>query len=137
MTQRLHTDDVNQCLHNKSGGHKVSNVNLFDFLFFLVDYRVKFCDLLWTSSSKTQMVFLKIKCSGFIIFKFDLCSPVFCLSFANNRYSRPLSSCGVICLVIARVILPHEKFLQFDLLRQWYFSLIWNNYMWKLQTCCG
>ena len=41
-----HTDDVNQCLHNKSGGHKVSNVNLFDFLFLLVDYRAKFCDFL-------------------------------------------------------------------------------------------
>ena len=22
-------------------------------------------------------------------------------------------------------------------LEQWYFSLIWNNYMWKLQTFCG
>ena len=41
-----HTDDVNQCLHNKSGGHKVSNVNLFDFLFLLVDYMAKFCDFL-------------------------------------------------------------------------------------------
>ena len=22
-------------------------------------------------------------------------------------------------------------------LEQWYFSLIWNTYMWKLQTSCG
>ena len=57
MTQRLHTDDVNQCLHNKSGGHKVSNVNLFDFLFLLVDYRVKFCAVQQNSDgfSKDQM----------------------------------------------------------------------------------
>ena len=36
--QKFHTDDVNQCLHNKPGSHGVSNVNLFDFMFFLVDY---------------------------------------------------------------------------------------------------
>ena len=36
--QKFHTDDVNQCLHNKPGSHGVSNVNLFDFMFLLVDY---------------------------------------------------------------------------------------------------
>ena len=40
MTQRqkFRTDDVNECLHNKSGSHKVPNVNLFDFMVLLVDY---------------------------------------------------------------------------------------------------
>ena len=36
--QKFHTDDVNQCLHNEHGSHGVSNVNLFDFMFLLVDY---------------------------------------------------------------------------------------------------
>ena len=36
--QKLHTDDVNQCLLNKSGSHEVPNVTLFDFMFFLIDY---------------------------------------------------------------------------------------------------
>ena len=36
--QKFHTDDVNQCLHNKSGGHGVPNANLFNFTFLLVDF---------------------------------------------------------------------------------------------------
>ena len=36
--QKFHTDDVNQCLHNKSGSHGVPNANLFDFMFLLVDF---------------------------------------------------------------------------------------------------
>ena len=30
--QKFHTDDMNQCLHNKSGTHGFPNVNLFDFV---------------------------------------------------------------------------------------------------------
>ena len=39
MPQRhkFHTDDVNQCLHNKTGSYGVPNVNLFDFMFLLVE----------------------------------------------------------------------------------------------------
>ena len=36
--QKFHTDHVNQCLHNKSSSHGVSNVNLFNFMFLLVDF---------------------------------------------------------------------------------------------------
>ena len=36
--QKFHTDDANQCLQNKSGSHGVPHVNLFDFIFLLVDY---------------------------------------------------------------------------------------------------
>ena len=36
--QKFHTDDVNQCLHNKSGSHGVPNANLFNFTFLLVDF---------------------------------------------------------------------------------------------------
>ena len=46
MTQRqeFHTDDVNQCLHNKSGSHGVPNANLFNFTFLdLVDFGKVLC----------------------------------------------------------------------------------------------
>ena len=49
---------TNQCLPNKPGSHGVPNVNLFDFMFLLVDYG-KFCDLLQMSDSKTPMIFVK------------------------------------------------------------------------------
>ena len=43
--QKFHTDDVNQCLHNKSGSHGVSNANLFNFTFLLVDFgKVIICE---------------------------------------------------------------------------------------------
>ena len=41
--QEFHTDDVTQCLHNKSSSHGVPNVNLFDFVFLLVDYSKGLC----------------------------------------------------------------------------------------------
>ena len=31
--QKFHTDDVNQCLHNKSGSHGAPNLNLFDLTY--------------------------------------------------------------------------------------------------------
>ena len=48
--QKCHTKDVNQCLHNKSGSHGVPNVNLFDFMFLLVDYG----NLLCSSANELQ-----------------------------------------------------------------------------------
>ena len=52
MTQRqkFHTDDVNQCLHNKCGSHGVPNANLFNFTFLLVD----FCKVLCSSVNELQ-----------------------------------------------------------------------------------
>ena len=41
--QEFHTDDVNQCLHNKSGSHRVPNANLFNFTFLLVDFGKVLC----------------------------------------------------------------------------------------------
>ena len=41
--QKFHTDDVNQCLHNKSGSHGVPNANLFNFMFLLVDFSKVLC----------------------------------------------------------------------------------------------
>ena len=56
--QKFHTDDVNQCLHNKSGSHGVPNANLFNFTFLLVNFG-KDCVQLRTNSSKTQMLLLE------------------------------------------------------------------------------
>ena len=36
--QKFHTDDANQCLHNKSGSHGVPNINLSNFACLLVDF---------------------------------------------------------------------------------------------------
>ena len=46
MTQRqkFHTDDVNQCLHNKIIQYSwVLNANLFNFMFLLVDFDKVLC----------------------------------------------------------------------------------------------
>ena len=48
--QKFHTDDVNQCLLNKSGSHGVPNVNLFNFRFLLVDFGKVLC----SSANKLQ-----------------------------------------------------------------------------------
>ena len=41
--QKFHTDDVNQCLHNKSGSHGVPNTNLSNFTCLLVDFGKVLC----------------------------------------------------------------------------------------------
>ena len=41
--QKFHTDDVNQCLHNKSGSHGVPNTNLPNFTSLLVDFGKVLC----------------------------------------------------------------------------------------------
>ena len=53
--QKFHTDDVNQCLHHKSGSHEVPNANLFNFTFLLVDFGKVLC-----SSANESPV--KLKC---------------------------------------------------------------------------
>ena len=41
--QKFHTDDTNQCLHNKSGSHGVPNINLSNFMCLLVDFGEELC----------------------------------------------------------------------------------------------
>ena len=41
--RKFHTDDVNQCLLNKSGNYGVPNANLFNFTFLLVDFGKVLC----------------------------------------------------------------------------------------------
>ena len=48
--QKFHTDDLNQCLHNKSGSHGVPNANLFNFTFLLVNFGKVLC----SSANKLQ-----------------------------------------------------------------------------------
>ena len=48
--QKFHTDDVNQCLQNRSGSHRLPNTNLFNFTFLLVD----FGKVLYSSANKLQ-----------------------------------------------------------------------------------
>ena len=56
--QKFHTDDANQCLHNKSGSHGVPNIYLSNFMCLLVDFG-KHCVHLSTCSSKSQMLLLE------------------------------------------------------------------------------
>ena len=41
--QKFHTDDANQCLHNKPSSHGVPNTNLSNFTCFLVDFGKVLC----------------------------------------------------------------------------------------------
>ena len=41
--QKFHTDDANQCLHNKSSSHGVPNTNLSNFTCLLVDFGKVLC----------------------------------------------------------------------------------------------
>ena len=41
--QKLHTDDINQCLRNKSGSHWVPNASLFNFRFLQVNFGKVLC----------------------------------------------------------------------------------------------
>ena len=41
--QEFHTDDGNQCLHNKCGSHGVPIANLFNFTFLLTDFGKVLC----------------------------------------------------------------------------------------------
>ena len=48
--EEIPSDDVNQCLLNKSGSHRVPNANLFNFTFLLVD----FGKVLFSSANELQ-----------------------------------------------------------------------------------
>ena len=41
--QKFHTDDANQCLHNKSSSHGVPNINLSSFMCLLVGFGKVLC----------------------------------------------------------------------------------------------
>ena len=68
--KKFHTDDLNQCLHNLQG----VNVNLFEFMFLLVNNGKVLCS---SATKKTQMILLKknifqkywsLFCDSFVVF---------------------------------------------------------------------
>ena len=90
--QKFHTDDVNQCLHNKSGSHGVPNANLFNFTFLLVDFGKVLCssanELQQNSNASSredyipQILAVLLEIHRVYIWPFR--PFVFCLSFVNN-----------------------------------------------------
>ena len=90
--QKFHTDDVNQCLHNKSGSHWVPNANLFNFMFLLVDFGEVFCSSANELEQKSNATLRKDYISQILtvlveihrIYIWPLQPFVFCLSFENN-----------------------------------------------------
>ena len=96
--QKFHTDDVNQCLHNKFSSRGVPNANMFNFTFLLVDFGKVLCSFAnelqqypnaWNSSGEVYKFWLF--CYRFIALVFDLCSIltyVCCLKqWIEQRYS--------------------------------------------------
>ena len=91
--QKFHTDDVNQCLHNKSGSHGVPNANLFNFTFLLVNFNKVLCssanDLQKNSKPLSSgedyiLEILTVLLEIHRIYIWLLGPFVFCLSFVNN-----------------------------------------------------
>ena len=91
--QKLHTDDLNQCLYSKSGSHWVPNASLFNFTFLLVDFGKVLCssanELQQNSNASSREDYiphiltflLEIHC----VYVSPLPPFVFCRSFVNNR----------------------------------------------------
>ena len=81
--QKFHTDDVNQCLHNKSGSHGVPNANLFSYTFLLVDFcevlRVFICE---RAPAKLKFFFYRDSS------RLHLTFVAFCLSFVSNTSNK-------------------------------------------------
>ena len=67
--QKLHTDDANQCFHNKSGSHGVPNINLSNFACLLVN----FGEVLCSSANELQQ-----NSNGFSFFSWRLTGFALC-----------------------------------------------------------
>ena len=90
--QKFHTDDANQCLHNKSSSHGVLNIDLSNFTCLLVD----FGKVLSSSANELQQNSNASSTEDYIpqiltvlleILRFYICPLwpfVFGLSFINN-----------------------------------------------------
>ena len=93
--QKFHTDDANQCLHNKSGSHGVPNINLSNFACLLVDFGKVLCwsahELQQNSNASSREDYipqiLTVLLEILRIYIWPLWPFVFCLSFVNNNYN--------------------------------------------------
>ena len=90
--QKFHTDDANQCLHNKSGSHGVPNTNLYNFTCLLVDFGKCLCspanELQQNSNTSSREDYipqiLTVLLEIHRVYIWPLWPFVFCLSFVNN-----------------------------------------------------
>ena len=90
--QKFHTDDSNQCLHNKSGSHGVPNTNLTNFTCLLVNFGEVLCssanELQQNSNASSieeyipQILIVLLEILR--VYIWPLWPFVFCLSFVNN-----------------------------------------------------
>ena len=96
--QKFHTDDANQCLHNKSGSHGVPNINLSNFACLLVDFGEVLCssanELQQNSNTSSREDYipqiLTVLSEIRHIYTWPLWPFVFCLSrlsFVNNSWN--------------------------------------------------
>ena len=90
--RKFHTDDANQCLHNKSGSHGVPNINLSNFTCLLVDFGKVLCssanELQQNSNASSREDYipqiLTVLLEILRVYIWPLWPFVFCLSFVNN-----------------------------------------------------
>ena len=85
--QKFHSDDINQCLHNKSGSHGLPNANL------LVNFGKVLClsanELQENSNASSSedcipQIYYWLFCEIHYVYIWPLRPCVFCLSFINN-----------------------------------------------------
>ena len=95
--QRFHTDDVNQCLHNKSGSHGFPNANLFNFTFLLVDFGKVLCSYANQLQHETKMLLVystNIGCFVRNSSRLHLTFAAFCLSSLIRKQQLKLGVIG-------------------------------------------
>ena len=73
--QKFHTEDANQCLHNKSGSHGIPNTNLSNSKCLLVDFGKVLCssanELQQNSNASSREEYIP-RILRFFTFTFDL-----------------------------------------------------------------
>ena len=90
--QKFHTNDANQCLHNKSGSHGVPNINLSSFKCLLVGFGKVLCssanELQQNSNTSSREDYipqiLTVLLEILRVYIWPLWPFVFCLSLVNN-----------------------------------------------------
>ena len=106
--QKFHTDDVNHCLHNKSGSHGVPNANLFNFMFLLVDFGKTLCSSANELQQNSNAIpreydipqMLTVLLEIHRVYIWPSWPFVFCLSLVNNFTSSVYNFCRWVAEII-------------------------------------
>ena len=116
--QKFQTDDIIKCLHNRSKYSyfcRAPNVNLFDFLFLLVDYGKVLCSsankLQQTRMPLLRRIYLQeywLFCSRFITFTFDLYGLLSFVFVNNSKNNITTMSANQSSWLGSGLILPHQ-----------------------------